>query len=242
MTIVSVPNPAANHLWWLFGLGGFAVFMLLFFLFGYSSFYGLWCKVTGTQISPNNPTTVAPTGTTGREIEVFFEAKAYDNLPVRFYPSEPLVIAKVGVDTKVTYRFKNLSDENVHFRPIHQVSPAIAGQHFSMKMCFCFTDQTIPPGASTEFPVIFAFDEQIDPRITSVTVRYSLFRIREGDAQSAQQKRIQDQLEAAGGLPGGAVTKTPGFEDILLPAVPERPAVPVPQAVPPAVPKTVPTP
>ncbi len=239
-------QPVRGHIWWLFGLGGFAISMLLFFLFGYSSFYGLWCKLTGTEISPNNPTTIAATGTTGREIEVFFEAKAYDNLPVRFYPSEPRVVARVGADSQVTYRFKNLSDETVRFRPIHQVSPLIAGQHFSMKMCFCFTDQTIPPGASTEFPVIFAFDEQMDPRVSSATVRYSLHRIRDGEEQSVQQKRIQDELEAAGGLPGGASTLTPGFEGISLPAAPARPTVPVPQALPPAAsapqPAVVPTP
>jgi cytochrome c oxidase assembly protein subunit 11 len=230
MTALHLRRTSGGHWWWLLGLGGFAVFMLLFFLFGYSSFYGLWCKFTGTEISPNHPTTVAASGA-AREVEVFFEAKAYDNLPVRFYASEPRVVARVGADTRVTYRFKNLSDETVHFRPIHQVSPLIAGQHFSMKMCFCFTDQTIPPGASTEFPVVFAFDEQMDPRVSSVTVRYSLHRIRDGEEQSAQQKRIQGELEAAGAaLPGGARTMTPGFEGIGLPPAPGAPGVPVPQA------------
>lgn len=230
-------DPAAGRVWWLVGLGGFSLSLMLFFLFGYSAFYGLWCKLTGTQISPNNPNAslAAPLpGNAGRVIEVFFEGKAYDNLPVRFYPSEPRVMARIGSDARMTYRFKNLSDQTVRFRPVHLVSPLIAGQHFSMKMCFCFTDQTIPPGGSTEYPVVFAFDDQIDPRVTSVTVRYSLHRIAEGEEQSTQQKRIQDQLEAAGGLPGGGKVMSPDFSDVVLPDAPRRADVPVPLAPVPA--------
>jgi cytochrome c oxidase assembly protein subunit 11 len=220
MTVI-VPSVPVNGVWWLVGLGGFAVGMLFLFLFGYSSFYSLWCKITGTQMSPNNPSVVAaPPGAEQRQVEVYFEAKAYDNLPVRFYPNEPRVVSTVGADSTVIYRFKNLSDQTVRFRPIHQVSPLIAGQHFSMKMCFCFNDQTIGPGDSTEFPVIFSFDHGMDPRVSSVTVRYSLHQIREGEEQNSQQKRIQAQLEAAGALPGGGKTVTPGFEGIkVTPAV-----------------------
>lgn len=227
---VGAPISAPNRVWWLVGLGGFAIGMLFLFLFGYSSFYSLWCKITGSGLSPNNP---LPAGTVmapdGREIEVFFEGKAYDNLPVRFYPSEPRVVAKIGADIHVVYRFKNLSDETVHFRPIHQVSPLIAGEHFSMKMCFCFTDQTIAPGASTEFPVIFAFDQKIDPRVTSVTVRYSLHRIKDGEAPNAQQERIKRELEAAGALPGGAQTVTPGFQGLSTPTAQPPQAAPGPK-------------
>jgi cytochrome c oxidase assembly protein subunit 11 len=233
MTTVPVRDPAAGRIWWLVGLGGFAIAMMLFFLFGYSAFYTLWCRITGTGLNPNNP----PAANAGpvvpgsaRQIEVFFEAKAYDHLPVRFYPSEPRVMATVGGDSTVMYRFKNLSDESVHFRPIHQVSPLIAGEHFSMKMCFCFNDQTIGPGQSSEFPVIFSFDDKIDERISSVTVRYSLHRIRDGEDRSLQQERIRKQLEAAGALSGDAKTMTPGFEGLGLPVKPQAPAVPVPQA------------
>jgi cytochrome c oxidase assembly protein subunit 11 len=244
MNHVATHTNSASRLWWLLGLSGFAIAMMLFFLFGYSMFYGLWCKLTGTQISPNNPPSAAAplpvaNGTAAREIEVFFESKAYDNLPVRFYASEPRVMAKIGVDTHVTYRFKNLSEQSVHFRPIHQVSPLIAGQHFSMKMCFCFTDQTIGPGQSAEFPVIFSFDDQMDPRVTTVSVRYSLHRINDGEAQSEQQKRVQAELEAAGAHLGGAKIMTPGFEGLSLPKAPVTPTpsvVPIPYAPPASLP------
>jgi cytochrome c oxidase assembly protein subunit 11 len=216
MNSTAMSDPASGRIWWLVGLGGFSLAVMLFFLFGYSSFYSLWCKITGTGMNPNNPVeaAVVPVAGDERQIEVFFEAKAYDRLPVRFYPNEPRIVATVGKDSTVIYRFQNLSDEPVRFRPIHQVSPLIAGQHFSMKMCFCFNDQTLGPGESTEYPVVFGFGAGIDPRVTSVTVRYSLHRIKDGEAKSEWQKRIESQLEAAGALSGDAKTVTPGFEDL----------------------------
>lgn len=226
-TVPTIPRPAPGRLWWLFGMSAFAVGLMLAFLFGYSAFYGLWCKVTGTGMNPNNPqeAAVLPADGEEREIEVFFEAKAYDRLPVRFYPNEPRIVAQIGRDSKVIYRFKNLSDETVRYRPIHQVSPLIAGQHFSMKMCFCFNDQVLGPGESTEYPVVFSFGAGIDPRVTSVTVRYSLHRIRDGEEQSEWQKRIERELEAAGALSGDAKTVTPGFEGLDRSPVPATPPV-----------------
>lgn len=240
MTSTAVRDPETNRLWWLFGLGGFTIAVMLLFLFGYSSFYGLWCKITGTGMNPNNPETATAVAVDGeqREIEVFFEAKAYDRLPVRFYPNEPRILATVGQDATVIYRFKNLSDETVRYRPIHQVSPLIAGQHFSMKMCFCFNDQVLGPGESTEYPVVFNFGSGIDPRVASVTVRYSLHRIRDGEPQSTWQKRIEQELEAAGALSGDAKTVTPGFEglDRAVPATSPAPTAPATAPVTEAVP------
>lgn len=227
MSSTTIGASPAGRIWWLIGLGGFSLGVMLFFLFGYSAFYGLWCKITGTGMNPNNPVeaAVAPLAGDERQVEVFFEAKAYDRLPVRFYPNEPRIVATIGKDSTVIYRFQNLSDEPVRFRPIHQVSPLIAGQHFSMKMCFCFNDQILEPGQTTEYPVVFGFGAGIDPRVTSVTVRYSLHRIKDGEAQSEWQKRIETQLEAAGALSGDAKTVTPGFDALnRLPATSPAPA------------------
>ena len=213
----------ASRKWWLVGLFGFAIFMNLFFLFGFSSFYSLWCKVTGTQMNPNNPS-AAPMVIGERQVKVYFDSKAYDNLPVRFYPAEPEVTVRVGEDRLTTYRFKNLSDQPVHFRPIHMVSPNIASKYFSMKVCFCFKDQTIGPGESVEFPVMFAFNPEMDERVQTVTVSYSLHHIADDANQSEQQKRIQDQLESAGAATGISGTiVTPGFEAVIPEKATEKP-------------------
>ena len=38
----------------LWVLGGGAIVLMLFFLFGFRSLYRLWCSVTGTGLNPNN--------------------------------------------------------------------------------------------------------------------------------------------------------------------------------------------
>jgi len=218
---------ASARSWWLVGLSAFALAMMVFFLFGFSGFYGLWCKITGTQMNPNNPSAL-PMVVGERQVKVYFDSKTYDNLPVRFYASEAEVTVRVGEDRLTHYRFKNLSDAPVRFRPIHMVSPNIASKHFSMKVCFCFNDQTIGPGESVEFPVMFAFNPEMDERVQTVTVSYSIHRIADDADQSEQQKRIQAQLESAGTI------VTPGFEAIVPEKAPEKDSgqIPVKEATP----------
>lgn len=233
MTALPVASPAGpssprSRTLWLVLLGGGAVGILLFFLFGFSAFYGLWCRITDTGMSPNNAAAAAaPSAGTGRMLTVYFEGKAYDGLPVRFYPVDPEVRVEVGVDGKNTYRFRNLSDQTVRLRPVHTVNPRLAVDAFGMKVCFCFNDQTIGPGESKEFPVVFTFAPTLDERVDTVTVRYNLFEIRGGEEPSEQQKRIKAQVDAASGI------VSPGF------AEPE-PAAPQPVAPRPAVPEQSP--
>ena len=73
------------------------VVMLVFFLFFFKAFYGLWCRMSGTQLSPNNPAAaLAPTVHTGRFITINFEGSPYDGLPVRFYPDQAEIQYEVG--------------------------------------------------------------------------------------------------------------------------------------------------
>jgi cytochrome c oxidase assembly protein subunit 11 len=214
LPLPGAPLPAAPRprLLWLLLLGGGAIAVLLFFLFGFRTFYGLWCRVTSTGLSPNNASAAAaPSSATGRMVTVYFEGKAYDGLPVRFYPLDPEVRVEVGNDGKTTYRFKNLSDQTVRLRPVHTVSPRLAVDAFGMKVCFCFNDQTIGPGEVKEFPVVFTFAPSLDERVDTVTVRYNLFEIRGDEQPSEQQKRIKAQIDAASGI------VSPGF------AEPEKP-------------------
>lgn len=213
MTVVPMPPPSVqstprSRLLWLALLGGGSVVVMLFFLFGFRSFYGLWCRITDTGLSPNNASAAAaPSSSTGRMVTVYFEGKAYDGLPVRFYPVDPEVRVEVGADGKTTYRFRNLSDQTVRLRPVHTVSPRAAVDAFGMKVCFCFNDQTIGPGESKEFPVVFTFAPSLDERVDTVTVRYNLFEIRSDEEPSEQQKRIKAQVDAASGI------VSPGFAE-----------------------------
>ncbi len=171
--------------------------------FVFPRFYGLWCKLTGTGYSPNSTAPAVPgaVAADGRTIEVFFQAKVFENLPVRFYPDRRVVKLTPGVDADNVYHFQNLSDKPVRFRPTHQISPNQGAEHFQLKVCFCFNDQEIAAGETRDFPVRFTFAPALDERITTATVCYSLFPIAEGAKPSAQQQQVQQQIQANGVKP-----------------------------------------
>lgn len=168
--------------------------------------YSLWCTLSGTGMNPNNAVAaIAEPVPTGRFVEVFFEARVYDRLAVKFWCDQPSVQVEVGREAVNVYWLENTGPEALHIRPIHQVSPISATPHFGMRLCFCFNDQVIQPGERKEFPVAFSFSPKLDPRTSTVSVCYSLFAIRPGAPRSEDQMRIQKEVEAAGGV------VSPGF-------------------------------
>lgn len=176
------------------------VAMALVAFFAMPPLYSLWCTITGTGMRPNNPDAAGAAAPTGRFVEVFFESKVYDGMPLRFWCDDVSLQVEVGREAFTTYWLENTSDQPVHIRPIHQVSPIGAAQHFGMRLCFCFNDQTIAPGQKVELPVAFTFAPSLDQRTATVSVCYSLFRIDPGAPRSEEQLRIQRQVEASGGV------------------------------------------
>lgn len=159
-------------------LGGGAILLMLFFLFGFRSLYRMWCSVTGTGLNPNNiaVTQAAPVAT-GRFLSVHFESKIFDGLPVLFWAEKQTDRIEVGGDARNTYHLRNLSDKPVHLRPVHQVAPFNAAPHFAMRVCFCFQDQIIAPHEEKSFPVIYRFAPALDERINDIALCYSVFDV-----------------------------------------------------------------
>ncbi len=179
------------------GMGGFG--------FALSKAYTLLCQATGSQISPNNAAiAVAPAVATGRYIEVYFEKKVFDRLPVRFFPEQDYQKIEVGVEHSNVYHFQNLSDRPIRFRPIHQISPPVAGEHFGMRVCFCFQDQAIGPGETKDFEVSYTFAPELLPEVAEVRLCYSLHEIDDAD-RGADRGLIEAKIE------GGGAIVTPGY-------------------------------
>ena len=197
----TVPKPANGKL--LLVLVAIAVVMVAFAFVVLPPLYTMFCREGGSSMNPNNPAVAnAADIATGRYVEVFFESKTFDKLPLRFVPEHERQRVEVGVDTRNVYRLQNLSDQVVRFRPIHQVDPGIIQQHFGMKVCFCFNDQEIGPGEERELPVVYRFDPAMDARVQDVTICYSLLALVEGEDEAGSLKR----LEQVGGGKGAVVT------------------------------------
>ena len=179
-------------------LVGLAVGIGLISLFGFTTLYSLWCNATGTAMRPNMPGVAsAAQVSTGRFVDAYFEGRIFDDLPVRFSADQPLQRIEVGKETINSYHFQNLSDRTIRIRPIHQVSPINATRTFGMRLCFCFQDQVIGPHETKDFPVAYTFSANLDQRIKTVTLCYSVFNIAEGVPPSADMKRVEALVKAA---------------------------------------------
>jgi len=197
MTVGAAGSVAANRRL-LIILGGVVVAIVLMAFLVFPRLYSLWCKVTGTALKPNDAAVAAaPSVATGRFLQVFVESKVFKDLPVDFIATPTSDRVEVGRDAKVTYTLVNRSDRTLRIRPIHQVSPINAARSFGMKICFCFKDQTLAPGERKEFPVIYTFAPDLDQRIATVTLCYSIFEVVAGQEPSPEQKALELQLKKA---------------------------------------------
>jgi cytochrome c oxidase assembly protein subunit 11 len=183
------------------GMGGFG--------FALTRAYTLLCQATGSEVRPNDPSIAsAAEAPTEREIEVYFERKIFDQMPVRFYPDVEYQKVKVGTDVTNVYHFQNLSNRTLHFRPIHQIDPPVAAKAFGMKLCFCFNDQTIGPGETKDFTVQYRFAPTLHENVSMVRLCYSLHEIDDASAERGSDKAKIDQEVGA----DGAIV-TPGYRE-----------------------------
>ena len=96
--------------------------------------------------------------------------------PIGFEAVEPIKTVHTGEETKTSYRFVNLSNDTIRFRPVHSILPEGAAIRFSLKKCFCFDDQTLLPKQEVTMPVIFLLASDLDSNIEQVTLSYTLFQ------------------------------------------------------------------
>jgi cytochrome c oxidase assembly protein subunit 11 len=111
-------------------------------------------------------------------------------LPWEFEPEQVSQTVKIGATGLAFYRVTNTSDRPLTGQATYNVVPEQAGPYFQKLECFCFTDQTLQPGQTAEFPVAYF----IDPRFASdfntkgaqeVTLSYTFFPSEGGKGATA---------------------------------------------------------
>lgn len=164
-------------------IGAFVVCMALFSVFVVPPAYRLFCQVTGWG-GTTQRVEQAAREILDRTITVRFDANLAGDLPWRFKPEQLSQTVQVGETSLAFYESENLSAHPVKGQATFNVSPAKAGAYFKKIECFCFTEQTLAPGAPVSMPVAYYIDPAIEDdvnldEVETITLSYTFFRLDE---------------------------------------------------------------
>jgi cytochrome c oxidase assembly protein subunit 11 len=157
-------------------------------------FYRAFCQATGfagTVRRAYKP----PAAISNRTVEVDFNTNVR-GLAWDFQPNVPSQTARLGDSKLAFFKVTNNSDQPLTGRAVYNVTPDSAGGFFSKLECFCFTNQTLAPHQTAEFPVVYYVDPRFgtddDTRgIKVITLSYTFFpakpleKTSQGDSTSA---------------------------------------------------------
>ena len=98
----------------------------------------------------------------------------------RFEPEQREIQVRLGERTLALFRATNLAPQEVTGTATFNVLPAKVGAYFDKIQCFCFTEQRLSAGQSTELPVTFFIDPSMaaDPEmddVATITLAYTFF-------------------------------------------------------------------
>lgn len=161
------------------------------FLFAYANaeFFVMLCERAGiltarqTQVSDSGID-----GTLGRDLDVHFTAMVNDGLPLSFSMVHRTQKTRVNGWQINDYRFTNLSNQTIYFKPVHDVFPTKAGlaQTLELRKCFCFDLQKIGPGESYTLPIEYRFNDSLPNGVSVIKMSYTLFPSTQKDYEAAQ--------------------------------------------------------
>ena len=162
------------------------VVVALMFGFGYAlvPMYRAICDALGINVlsvselgsggGPVNPVVNGQVDKT-RTITVEFDANARG--PWDFKPALRSLQVHPGELATVMYAFRNRQDRTMTAQAIPSYAPAQAMSHFNKVECFCFTEHTLKPGESKQWPVVFVIDPKLPKDIKTITLSYTFFEV-----------------------------------------------------------------
>jgi cytochrome c oxidase assembly protein subunit 11 len=168
-------------------LGKLAVVAAGMFAFGYAliPLYRSICEATGINILsraelevPGNNASAGSLNTqvdTSRTITVEFDANAHG--PWEFKPAVHSMQVHPGELATVMYEFRNVQHRRMVAQAIPSYAPGQAASHFHKIQCFCFEQQTLEPGESKQWPVVFVIDPRLSKDVSTITLSYTFFEV-----------------------------------------------------------------
>jgi cytochrome c oxidase assembly protein subunit 11 len=156
---------------------------LVFFLMVGAAFaavplYKMFCQATGYNGYVRKAAN-APRQILDRKVTIRFDTNVR-GVPFKFAAEQTTQTLRIGDTGLAFFKVTNTSDKAVTARAAYNVLPEQAGAYFQKLECFCFTDQTLKPGETRDFPVVYF----VDPRFVDdfetksaqeITLSYTFF-------------------------------------------------------------------
>ena len=143
--------------------------------------YRAFCQITGLD-GTTQRAAAAPGRVLDRTVVVRFDGNVR-NLAWRFRPEQVSQTVKIGATSLAFFEATNTGPAPLTGSSTFNVVPEAAGGYFSKLECFCFKEQTIQPGETVRFPVVYFVDPSMvaDPearRIDEITLSYTFFPVK----------------------------------------------------------------
>ena len=108
-----------------------------------------------------NPEAVSPK-IIDRKMTISFVAKVDSSLEWKFKPLQNTIDVKIGENRIIEYEGKNLSNRIITSTANFIAEPEAFQAYLVKTECFCFTEQTLKPGESKIFTMVFYIDPSLD--------------------------------------------------------------------------------
>ena len=142
--------------------------------------YKRFCQLTGFNGTiRRGEAPVAADATVTHQLMVRFDTNVRD-LPWSFKALQGPQEVTVGMPAIAFFEVTNTSKTALTGRASYNLVPEAAASYFLKTQCFCFNDQTIAPGATVKFPVVYyvepGFATDPDTRnFQELTLSYTFF-------------------------------------------------------------------
>lgn len=140
--------------------------------------YNVFCKVTGLNGKVDlSVASGLPDGTivSDRSIVVEFDVNYNQAMPWLFKPQQTQITVHPGEIVHTGYIATNPTNHTMVAQAIPSISPSIAAAHLKKVECFCFSQQTLRPGETTNLPLRFFLDPKLPNSVKRLTLSYTLF-------------------------------------------------------------------
>lgn len=181
--------------------GKLALVAALMFGFGYAlvPVYRAICSALGINVlsvserrAAGFETAAASASTqvdTSRTISVEFDANARG--PWEFKPERRSIDVHPGELVTVMYEFRNVQPRTMVAQAIPSYAPKQAEPYFEKIECFCFNEQTLAPGETRRWPVVFVVDPRLSRDVKTITLSYTFFEVGGKVPPAGQQAAVK---------------------------------------------------